>query len=164
MEIQVDWLRKVLEENENRWTIVTFHHPLYSPASDRDNFEMRQLWKPILDEFKVDLVLSGHDHSYSRTGLIDTESIKNIPTGYQQAYDPKIGTVYVVSVSGPKMYEITKGPYAKKLGENTQLYQIIDVNNDILKFRAFTATGVLYDKFILQKRKGKPNILIETNL
>ena len=163
MEIQVDWLRKVLEENENRWTIVTFHHPLYSPASDRDNLEMRQLWKPILDEFKVDLVLSGHDHSYSRTGLIDTENIKNIPTGYQQAYDPKIGTVYVVSVSGPKMYEITKGPYAKKLGENTQLYQIIDVNSDILKFRAFTATGELYDEFILQKQMGKPNLLIESN-
>ena len=58
MEIQVDWLRKVLEENDNRWTIITFHHPLYSPASDRDNLEMRQLWKPLLDEFKVDLVLS----------------------------------------------------------------------------------------------------------
>ena len=25
MEIQSDWLRKVLEENKNRWTIITFH-------------------------------------------------------------------------------------------------------------------------------------------
>ena len=46
----------------------------------------------------------------------------------EQKYDPEIGTVHVVSVSGPKMYEITKGSYAKKLGENTQLYQIIDIN------------------------------------
>ena len=161
--VQVDWLRKVLEENENRWTIITFHHPLYSPASDRDNFEMRQLWKPLLDEFKVDLVLSGHDHSYSRTGLIDTAKIENIPTGYQQAYDPEIGTVHVVSVSGPKMYKITKGKYAKKFGEDTQLYQIIDINNENLRFRAYTATGKLYDEFLLQKRIGKPNLLIETN-
>ena len=161
--VQVDWLRKVLEDNENRWTIITFHHPLYSPASDRDNFEMRQLWKPLLDEFKVDLVLSGHDHSYSRTGLIDTAKIENIPTGYQQAYDPEIGTVHVVSVSGPKMYKITKGKYAKKLGEDTQLYQIIDINNENLRFRAYTATGKLYDEFLLQKRIGKPNLLIETN-
>ena len=91
---------------------------------------MRQLWKPILDEFKVDLVLSGHDHTYSRTGLIDPKSIKNIPTGYKQAYDPNIGTVHVVSVSGPKMYEITKGAYAKKFAENTQLYQIIDIEEN----------------------------------
>ena len=163
MEIQVDWLRKVLEENDNRWIIITFHHPLYSPASDRDNLEMRQLWKPLLDEFKVDLVLSGHDHTYSRTGLIDAKKVENIPTGYQQAYDPEIGTVHVVSVSGPKMYEITKGSYAKKLGENTQLYQIIDINKDNLRFRAYTATGELYDEFLLKKRKDQPNLLIETN-
>ena len=163
MEIQVDWLRKVLEENDNRWTIITFHHPLYSPASDRDNLEMRKLWKPLLDEFKVDLVLSGHDHTYSRTGLIDAKKVENIPTGYQQAYDPEIGTVHVVSVSGPKMYEITKGSYAKKLGENTQLYQIIDINKDNLRFRAYTATGKLYDEFLLKKRKDQPNLLIETN-
>ena len=122
---------------------------------------MRQLWKPIFDQFKVDLVLSGHDHSYSRTGFIETNNIKNIPTGYQQAYDPNIGTVHVVSVSGPKMYEITKGRYAKKLGENTQLYQIIDINENNLRFRAYTATGKLYDEFLLKKRPGKPNLLIE---
>ena len=61
------------------------------------------------------------------------------------------------------MYEITKGSYAKKFGENTQLYQIIDINNDNLRFRAYTATGKLYDEFILQKRKGKPNLLVETS-
>ena len=158
---QVAWLRKTLENNPNRWTIMTFHHPMYSPASNRDNKEMRQQWKPLLDEFKVDLVLSGHDHAYSRTGLVDSKDIKNIPTGYQQAYDPKIGTVHVVSVSGPKMYKITKGNYAKKLGENTQLYQIIDIKENNLRFRAYDATGKLYDEFLIQKETGKPNLLIE---
>ena len=160
-EKQVAWLRKTLEDNPNRWTIMTFHHPMYSPASSRDNKEMRQQWKPLLDEFKVDLVLSGHDHAYSRTGLVDSKDIKNIPTGYQQAYDPKIGTVHVVSVSGPKMYKITKGNYAKKLGENTQLYQIIDIKENELRFRAYDATGELYDEFLIQKQAGKPNLLVE---
>ncbi|GIS55246.1 hypothetical protein Ct9H90mP29_22880 [bacterium] len=45
--------------NPNRWTILTFHHPLYSPASSRDNVAIREQWKPILDEFRVDLVFSG---------------------------------------------------------------------------------------------------------
>jgi hypothetical protein len=162
-EIQVDWLRKTLENNPNRWTIITFHHPLYSPASSRDNQKIRQLWKPLLDEFKVDLVLSGHDHTYSRTGLVDFKNVKNIPTGYQQAYDPNIGTVHVVSVSGPKMYEITKGKYAKKFGENVQLYQIIDVKKNRLRFRAYTATGKLFDEFTLKKRKNQPNLLVEPN-
>ena len=161
IEEQKSWLRKVLQDNPNRWTILTFHHPLYSPASSRDNVDIREQWKPILDEFRVDLVLSGHDHSYSRTGFIDTKSIKNVPAGYKQAYDPEIGTVHVVSVSGPKLYEITKGKFAKKFGENTQLYQIIDIEKNNLRFRAFTATGELFDEFLLQKQSNKPNKLIE---
>ena len=89
--------------------------------------------------------------------------IRDSPTGYKQAYDPNIGTVHVVSVSGPKMYEITKGAYAKKFAENTQLYQIIDIEENNLRFRAYTATGKLYDEFLLKKRQGKPNLLVESN-
>ena len=158
---QVPWFRKVLENNPNRWTIVTFHHPVFSPGSDRDNKELRELWKPILDEFKVDLVLSGHDHTYARTGQVDSANLKNVPTGYQQAYDPNIGTVHVVSVSGPKMYGISKGNYAKRVGEDTQLYQIIHVNDKSLQYEAYEATGKLYDKFTLEKREGLPNLLLE---
>ena len=160
-ESQVEWLKKVLGSNTNIWTIVTFHHPMFSPGSDRDNPEIRKLWKPILDEFKVDLILSGHDHTYARTGQIASKKIMNIPEGYEKAYDPKIGTVNVVSVSGPKMYKITKGAFAKRMAEDTQLYQIIDVNQSRLRFRAFKATGELYDEFSLKKREGKPNLLVE---
>jgi len=85
----------------------------------------------------------------------------NVPEGYQQAYDPEIGTVYVVSVSGPKMYPITKGGYAKRLAENTQLYQVIDVETSELRYKAYTATGQLYDAFTVKKRPGQANELLE---
>ncbi|MDQ8188025.1 fibronectin type III domain-containing protein [Pelagicoccus sp. SDUM812002] len=161
-EEQIAWLRRVLEDNPQRWTIITFHHPIFSPARDRDNRELRELWKPILDEYKVDLVLNGHDHTYARTGFVDTKvSGTNFPSGYQQAYDPEIGTVYVVSVSGPKMYPITKGDFAVRTAEDTQLYQVISVDHDELHYEARTATGVLYDMFTLEKRAGAPNRLHE---
>lgn len=163
LELQVPWFRKALEDNPNQWTIVTFHHPVFSPGSDRDNPEIRRLWKPLIDEFKVDLVLNGHDHTYARTGRVDITDLVNVPIGYQQAYNPEIGTVYVVSVSGPKMYEITKDVYARKMAENTQLYQIIHVDNKILQFKAYEATGQLYDAFTLEKREGFPNRLIEAS-
>jgi len=159
---QVPWLRRVLEDNPNRWTILTFHHPVFSPAKDRDNARLRAVWKPIFDEFRVDLVLNGHDHTYARTGeIVGGPGVRNVPTGYQQAYDPEIGTVYVVSVSGPKMYDITKGQFARRFAEDTQLYQVIEVNDWELNFRAYTATGQLYDAFTLEKREGKPNRLRE---
>lgn len=161
-EAQIPWLREVLKNNPNRWTVLTFHHPMFSPSSGRDNPELRELWKPIFDEFKVDLVLTGHDHAYARTGDVgNTAKSENIPSGYQQAYDPKIGTVYVVSVSGPKMYDVTKPAYAKRVAGDTQLYQIIEIDGEKLNYSAYTATGELYDAFMLQKRKGRPNRLKE---
>ena len=163
-EEQVAWLRRVLADNPQRWTILTFHHPIFSPAKDRDNASLRALWKPVLDEFRVDLVLTGHDHTYARTGASvgrvpvgDT----NVSKGYNQVYDPAIGTVYVVSVSGPKMYDITDDSWATRLAEDTQLFQVITIDGDTLRFEARTATNRLYDAFSLHKRTGQPNELVE---
>lgn len=158
-EAQATWLRGVLSNNPQRWTIVTFHHPVFSPARNRDNPGLRALWKPVFDEFKVDLVLTGHDHTYARAGLRN-EPAENVPSGYNQVYDPAIGTMYVVSVSGPKMYDITHDAFIRT-AEDTQLYQIIEVDGGELRFEARTATGRLYDAFKLRKRVNQPNELIE---
>jgi 3',5'-cyclic AMP phosphodiesterase CpdA len=160
---QVAWLRTVLKTNPQRWTILTFHHPIFSPARERDNPELRAAWKPVFDEFKVDLVLTGHDHSYARTGDVRGRGGSlNAPAGYNQAYDPAIGTVYVVSVSGPKMYGVTHD-FAARTAEDTQLYQVVRVGLETLEYEARTATGRLYDAFTLRKRPGRPNELVEAS-
>lgn len=161
-EEQAAWLRRVLRDRPQRWTILTFHYPIFSPALNRDNAGLRNLWKPIFDEFKVDLVLTGHDHTYARSGDVAAKTgVANIPTGYQQAYDPAIGTVYVVSVSGPKMYGLGPADWAVRFAEDTQLYQIITVDHRELRYQARTATNRLYDQFTLRKRDNQPNLLIE---
>lgn len=154
---QVAWLREVLNRDPQRWTILTFHHPIFSPAADRDNAKLRDLWKPVFDEFKVDLVLTGHDHSYARSGVVGTQ---NVPAGFGQVYDPAIGTVYVVSVSGPKMYA-ADAKWAVRRAEDTQLFQLITIDGDELRYEARTAVNRLYDTFTLKKRPGRPNELIE---
>ena len=60
------------------------------------------------------------------------------------------------------MYNITKGDYAKRVAEDTQLYQIIEIDDGKLSYKAFTATGDLYDTFTLEKQAGKANRLKET--
>ena len=162
---QIPWLRKVLEENPCPWTILTFHHPIFSPATDRDNSTLREMWKPLIDEFRVDLVLTGHDHTYARSGVVDGPAIvgtENVGKGYNQVYDPKIGTVFVVSVSGPKMYPIEDTTWARVMAVDTQLFQVIVIDGDELRYEARTATNRLYDTFTLRKRAGEPNLLIET--
>lgn len=158
-EEQASWVDEVLSSNPNRWTVITYHHPMYSAGRDRDNPRLRELWQPIFDAHKVDLVLQGHDHAYGRSGLIVGD--RNVPTGVGVRGEDG-GTVYVVSVSGPKMYDLTRDQeWMRRRAEDTQLYQIITIDDDRLSYEARTAVGALYDAFDLVKQDGKPNELVE---
>lgn len=161
---QVPWLDKVLAENKQPWVVCTFHHPVFSTAKSRDNAKLRAAWKPVLDKYRVDLVLTGHDHSYGRTNLKipagTLETLDNVPTGVNKI-DAETGTVYVVSVSGPKMYDINPKPFMTRVAEDTQLYQIIHIDGGTLRYEARTAVGDVYDAFTLKKRSGQINELIE---
>ncbi len=157
MEEQAVWLEQVLTGNPNTWTIATFHHPIYSSAKGRDNPKLRDLWQPIFDKYKVDLVLTGHDHTYARSGL---RAYENVGTGVRARVNDG-ATVYVVSVSGPKMYDLNRNDWMKRAAEDTQLYQIIKVEGGRLRYEARTAVGELYDGFELRKRPGQTNELIE---
>jgi myo-inositol-hexaphosphate 3-phosphohydrolase/predicted phosphodiesterase len=159
-EAQTRWLQTVLADNPQRWTIITFHHPIYSSKAGRDNNELRNLWQPLFDQYRVDLVLTGHDHTYARSKLMTHGDEQNVATGVRKQ-SPKAGTVYVVSVSGPKMYDLGRRPFMRRAAEDTQLYQVITVDDDELRYEARTATGRAYDAFTLKKRPGQANELIE---
>ena len=70
------WLEDDLANTTRDWIIAYWHHPPYSKGShDSDNdswqTEMRQFVLPVLEAYGVDLVLSGHSHSYERSFLIN---------------------------------------------------------------------------------------------
>lgn len=153
LEEQAEWLDDVLADNPNAWTVVTFHHPVFSVARGRDNPELRRLWKPLFDRYGVDLAMQGHDHTYGRG--------QNVGEGLT-AQDQRTGTVYAVSVSGPKMYSVADGTeWMDRRAEDTQLYQVIHVAGDTLRYEARTVTGGLYDAFDLVRRPESGNELIE---
>lgn len=157
-DLQTAWLKNVLETNPQKWTIVTFHHPLFSAAKNRDNPLLREAWKPLFDQYHVDLVLQGHDHAYARSGLVGTQNTETGASGQAAS-----GTVYVVSVSGPKMYPLGEQKNAEfvRVAEDTQLFQVISIDGDRLRYQAKTATGKLYDAFTLTKSAEGPNLLQE---
>ncbi len=148
---QKNWLEKVLQNNPQKWTIIMHHHPIYSAGKGRDNSRFRVELQPIYKRYGVDLVLQGHDHTYARGG--------NFPLGKQVREDA--GPVYVVSVSGPKMYESAMSEWMDRIAMNTQLFQLIDVKKSQLNYRAYTVTGELYDAFFLQKRADGTNIFVD---
>ncbi|MDO1502654.1 hypothetical protein Q2T40_21340 [Winogradskyella maritima] len=141
----------VLKNNKKKWTAITMHYPIFSTAKGRDNKELREALKPLIDKYEVDLVLQGHDHTYARGYE------KNEGQGLTVVKDA--GTVYAVSVSGPKMYESQDQDWMVRRGEYTQLFQIISVSQDTITYGAYTPMGSLYDAFDLIKKDGKKTLI-----
>lgn len=74
LDLQGEWLDRVLKENPGDWSVVTFHQPVFSASAGRDNPLVRDAWVPIFEENDVDLVLMGHDHAYTRGHLAANET------------------------------------------------------------------------------------------
>ncbi len=159
---QTQWLEEVLKDNPNKWTVATFHHPIFSASRGRDNSTLRLLWKPIFDKYKIDIVLQGHDHTYTRGRVQPYE--QNLLSG--QNVKDATGTVYVVSVSGGKMYKVKPGweqyeALRDRIGNNKQLFQVISIDGDKLSYKSYTAIGELFDAFDLVKNSNGVNTFIE---
>ena len=156
---QAKWLDDVLSNNPHPWTVLTFHHPVFSSSGTRDNPLLRDQWKPVIDKHQVDIVLQGHDHTYARGRSTNLQSGVN-------GQDEASGTVYVNSVSGSKMYQIKDNRWdeydavMERAAENTQLFQVLRVAGNTLHYTAYTVTGELYDAFRLVKRADQPNELV----
>jgi len=70
------WLTNDLASTMQDWIIAFWHHPPYSRGSHDSDVEtrmisMRQYILPVLEAGGVDLVLTGHSHSYERSYLLD---------------------------------------------------------------------------------------------
>jgi 3',5'-cyclic AMP phosphodiesterase CpdA len=143
-EQQLAWLEKVLEDNPNHWTVVFQHQPVYPVAKGRTAERLQELLVPVFDKYNVDLVLAGHDHVYGRTFKL---------RGGKTVAESKPGTYYTVSVSGPKMYEISPAtPLMAKTLVKSQLYQVVGVSADRLTYDAYTIDGNCFDRFEIRKR------------
>lgn len=157
---QTRWLDETLATSSARWNVALFHQPIYTCARPEDTEELKAAWQPIFDARRIDLVLQGHDHCYGR---VSNPAGAEASRADSAAGRPQ-GPVYVVSVTGSKMYGLNDRADTQpvRAAENTELYQLIDVEAERLNFRAFTATGKLYDAFTLVKGEDGLNRLIET--
>jgi len=72
---EVQWIKDVVKTNEGRctWIVVFGHKSIFgSPETDSGVVKYIQpVFAPVFKEVGVDLVISGHDHKYSRTRQID---------------------------------------------------------------------------------------------
>ena len=141
---QAEWVEGLLRNNPCKWTVAAFHHPVYSTSARRDNKVIRESLKPLFDRYGVDLVLTGHDHTYARGMIVpDSSDMKG----------NKAGTVYIVSVSGSKQYQQDAKQWWQVGMTNTQMWQAVTVDGDRLSYKAYDASGKMADQFTITRMK-----------
>ncbi len=167
------WLDNDLAANTRRWTIAVWHHPPYTKGSHNSDTEEQLIWArenlvPRLEDAGVDLVLSGHSHSYERSKFID--GFHATPTSatdgtfldagsgridgsgsYGKDYGGHQGTVYAVpgssgQISGGTLDHPVMFTSLNKLGS-----LVIDINGNRLDAKFINSTGAVDDYFTIEK-------------
>ena len=111
----IGFIQNVVGQNPNaKYTVLVYHHSVYSPgdhANDSDNQKRRRDFPAAFSALGVDLVLQGHDHSYSRSYLLQN-GVKQNPyeqPGATSIFQDPGGVIFVTanSASGSKYYPLS---------------------------------------------------------
>lgn len=73
---QYRWLDQELGRSDRQWKVVYLHYPMYGQGSFT---EVRDAVQPLLAKHGVQLVVAGHEHSYSRS--VPIAGVTHILTG-----------------------------------------------------------------------------------
>lgn len=70
-----NFIKEAVASNKNaKWKVVTLHQDIYGSGVEHSNepeiIELRYNLVPILEENGIDVVLTGHDHTYSRSYIL----------------------------------------------------------------------------------------------
>ncbi len=178
-----NWAQNDIQNTTQEWIVAFWHHPPYSKGSHNSDTEtelvdMRENFLPMLEANGVDLVLSGHSHSYERSyflnGHYGTSGTFNSSTntiGATGDGDGKVdGTgIYSKETTGPDAGKgavyITAGSSGKVSGTLTNhnamavaLYElgscILEVDGNVLNVKFIRETGAIDDYFTIEKTGG----------
>ena len=134
-ELDREWLSQALRPRvEDRWTIVAFHHPVFSIGPHGPTPGFRPSLPRLFRRRGVDLVLNGHEHLY-----MATKRLRRI--------------VYVVTGGGgASLYDCgaTRWFVAKCTSQNHFLY--IVAGQDRIDVRAVPAVGAPFHRFTTSGR------------
>ena len=109
----LDKLSQTITRHKPRWVIVTMHYSLFGGkdrSADEKVMAAREAYAQAFSDLNVDVVLSGHDHVYCRSLLMQGETAPGRADGDKRSGE----TLYVSggTPSGSKFYELKDNPAA----------------------------------------------------
>lgn len=131
-ETQLAWIKKDLAANQDKWLFVAFHVPVYSTGDyNMDQILINQL-ASIFYDYKVDVVLTGHDHHYEAFWVNQTEDWG--------------GTYYFISGGGGASLDL--GIMERSVNPWRELYH--NASLDPYQFDYVTLHNQIYGELIYQ--------------
>ena len=94
---QHQWLRDDLAAHRTGCVVAYWHKPRFSSGPHGNNAHMQDLWS-TLHEFGVEILISGHDHTYERFAPQNASGGFDMERGIRQ---------FVVGTGGTAMHAIT---------------------------------------------------------
>lgn len=153
---QLNWLQKDLAKTEAKWKVALMHRDIlmyeftkeYKWAGTHGTFVdySGRDFMPIFDQYGVDIVFSGHLHSYRRR------------TPIKHFVPDKMGTTYIMlGVSGTQeeyakrweryQWDVKLSPEKPEKGN----YMTMTVAKDKIILKAFLTNGIQFDEVVLTK-------------
>lgn len=143
---QTKWLKKDLAATDKQWKIVAIHRGAYGGKT----YDKIDDWVSVFDDYKVDLVLQGHNHEYSRSYPLRDDKVVgdggNIVSNHE-------GTVYVVTnTAGQKFNEKKEDQFYHQVHfqNEKQMFAGVKIQANSLTFQAYDVDGVKLDEFVIQ--------------
>lgn len=146
------WLEQALAEaqaDERPWTVVYMHHPPYSWGRHGNDWASQIYWSPLFETYGVDLVVTAHDHLYSRSHPI----VQRQATATGNEYRQGDGPIYVVlGGGGRELYQASPDtpPAWYAAGESVHHLGLFDIDGQGITYRALRVDGSTLDEFTIQ--------------
>jgi large repetitive protein len=150
-EAQLQWLIDDMRATDKTWKVVVAHFSYYGAehAEDPGLVQQRAKVVPVLQQLGVDLYVSGHDHVYKRTDMID---------GANAATDEEklLGVNYVaLGASGPKFYDDRAEPWDDVVfDEKIQTGMVLQATDAGLEVDAYAIDGRQIDHHVITQPTG----------
>jgi hypothetical protein len=135
---QLAWIQGALQDAQEPWKIVYFHHPLYSDGGRHGSqVDLRVRLEPLFIKYGVNVVYSGHDHVYERL-------------------KPQKGIQYFVSGAGGELREgdLKRSAITAAGFDQDRSFMLNEIDGDDLFFQVVSRTGVTVDSGTIHR--GKP--------
>ena len=134
---QAGWLEGVLKESTAKWKIAVFHHPIYSSAGEHgSDVGLRRRIEPLLTRYGVNVVISGHDHTYERV-------------------KPQQGVQYFVTGAGGKVRpgDVNLGsPFRAMSYDRDNHYMQMVIEDQQINFQTIARSGAVIDRGAITPR------------